>query len=470
MKTRAKLAVLALALVVLAGAWLLAEYMAGRFTPEEAAEEPEVVDLSAGMPGDMTALSWSYGGQTVNLGYDGGAWYNADDSACPIDSQAVEPLVQAICSLSATVVSREVEDLDPYGLDAPSLTIMAATADHIDTYQLGSASPGGGYYLCVAGSSTVYVVGDALAEVFHCSVEQLLSVQVLPEDVAQITALSVQTDVESYYLYCDEQLGLSQYDGRYSWFRSQPEGDTPLVDGQALALCRQVLDMDLTSCVSWDGEALGDYGLLTPQGTVTLDYVDSQGQTCQLCLEFGDYQAGDVYVRLAGSPVVYLAEGTVLDGLMYPDWDAMTPLDACPVDWQEVVRAVVELDGHTYDIQRYQETTQVQTRPDQEAREVTELIYSASGWILDADLVQTWLQGLSALQGEGLAADVAGRESLFSVTLYRSDTELSPVSLALYTYDSTRCLCLVNETQQLFVARDSAMALYQKLSDILILE
>jgi hypothetical protein len=461
---------LALALAVLAGAWFLAEYMSGRFDSEETVAEPEVVDLSAGMPGAMTALSWSYGGQTVNLGYDGGAWYNADDSACPIDSQRVEPLLQAVCSLSATVVSRDVEDLSPYGLDAPTLTIMAATADHIDTYQLGSPSPSGGYYLSVAGSSTVYVVGSALAEVFHCGVSDLLSLQALPTDVAQVTALSVETDVETYNIYYDDALGLAQYDGRYSWFCSQPEGDTPLLDSQALALCQQVLDMELLSCLSWDGEALADYGLDEPQGTVTLSYQDSQGQACQLCLAFGAYEGGDVYVRLSGSPVVYLASGTALDGLMYPDWGAMTPLDACPLDWQEVVRAVVELEGHTYDIQRYQETTQVQTRPDQEPREVTELIYSASGWLLDTDLVQAWLQALSALQGESLAADVTGRESLFSVTLERDDPAQSPLTLALYTYDSTRCLCLVNGTEQLFVERETAMALYQQICDILILE
>jgi hypothetical protein len=465
MKMRAKLAVLALALVVLAGAWFLAAYMAGQDDQPPQTDPEESVDISAGLERDITALSWSYQGQTVNLSYDGAQWTSADYDACPIDQQAVEPLVQAVCSLTATVVSRDVETLDAYGLAEPALIVMAATADHIATYQLGSPSSGGGYYLRVDDSSTVYGVEDTLLETFSLGLADVISLDILPDDVAQVTALRVRTDVEEYTLLYDPALGQADYAGRYAWFRRQSEADTPLDAEKAQALCQLVLDMDVLSCVSWDGEDEALYGFDAPQGTVTLDYTDAQGQSGQTVLEFGAYGADGVYVRRAGEPVIYLAAGAALDGLMYPDWTALTPLYACPMDWQAVTRAVVTWQGQTYDICRYQETTQQPTLDERQSQEITENIYSASGWLLDADGVEAWLQALTALQGEQTALTASGREQLFSVSLYDGGEE--PVTMTVYTYDSARCLCVVDNGQELFVSRADAFALAAQLSEFL---
>jgi hypothetical protein len=62
-----------------------------------------------------------------------------------------------------------------------------------------------------------------------------------------------------------------------------------------------------------------------------------------------------------------------------------------------------------------------------------------------------------------------GREELFSVTLYRGD-EQDPVSLELYGYDSSQCLCVVGGEQTMVVSRETAEALTDQITRILVVE
>ena len=68
MKSRAKIFVLMLSVLMLAGAWALAEYMAGPFSSGETAAmaDSALINLSVGTAQELCALSWSYDGQTVN--------------------------------------------------------------------------------------------------------------------------------------------------------------------------------------------------------------------------------------------------------------------------------------------------------------------------------------------------------------------------------------------------------------------
>lgn len=473
MKRSKKLLILMLALVVLAGAWLLAEYMSGRFSDESAAEEgqAENIDLSAGLYEDITALSWSYGGQTVSLSYDSQTerWVNTADETCPIDGEAVEPLLRAVSSVTATMAIEDGEDLEQYGLDEPQITVMAATADHIVTYEVGNVTITGEYYLKLEDGETVYTETGTLAPAFQVQLDDMLALESPPEDIAQVTGLSVRTEVESYTLAYQPEDGGGWYDGRYDWFLDTEDGYTPLETERAAALYQAVTEIEFLSCETWNAQSLADYGLTAPQGRATVSYTDSEGAEKTFSLEFGDYTGGYVYVRLAGSKMVYLADGAALDSLMYPDWTAMTPLDVCPLDWEGVTGAVAELDGHTYEITKITETVE-STGEDGETVQTEDVIYSCNGWVLDTEQVDAWLEELSALQGESLAGTAEGRQPLLTVTFLREDETRPEVSVALWSYDSASCLCVVNGETALFVSRQAIDDLISEAESILVVE
>lgn len=447
MRRRTKRAALFLSLALLAGAWLVTGYMlelGRKAEAEPALAESAGFDLSIGTQKDMTALSWAWNGQTVNLVRDErGAWVNADDAACPVDSEAAGMLARAAAAVTASMAIEGGSELAQYGLDEPALVVMAAAGDRIVSYEIGNPTILGEYYMRVDRGDTVYLENGGLAAAFRTDLASLLETETMPRDVTA-TALSVTTDAQSYELRVGS-------DG--VWRRTDGEEAVELEDGPVRSLCELLLATDLTDCVGWDASG---YGFSDPQGVVTLDYTDADGYDGALTLEYGDYDGRDVFVRFAGSGLVYRTSAAVLDALMYPDWDAMTPLTVLSVDPHSAAKLVFGLDGAQYEVLRLQE-------------EEDEAVYSLDGWVLDTKRMDAWLAALAGLTAEGAAAADEGRAELFSLTIYpqtKDDEEPKPLTIALWQYDSARALC-ATEGRSLLVPKEDVLSLTEELRELI---
>lgn len=452
LRQRKKFAVLALSAAVLAGAWLLAEYMDRAPAAEALAREepsPEPIDLSVGRARELTALSWSWEGQTVNLAWDEetARWVNADDETCPVDSAAASALAKAAASVRASMAIRDATDLTQYGLDRPALTVMAATEEDIAAYAVGNMSITGEYYIRRDGEDTVYLEEGALAA-FRVGVEDILTLESVPDDVGTVTGLSVISEAGDYELrYRDEP--------EPGWYREEGDRAVPLEEDRVRALYEALLDTSFSACVTWDGAA-EEYGLDEPQVRAELTYVDTAGRDAAFTLEFGDYAGREVFVRFPGSDMVYLTAAAVPDGLMYPDWAAMEPATVLTLNTADLSELHVELGDGSWDILRLEETTE---RPvGEETVSVTDVIYSANGWVLDTGAVEDWLAALAGLTAEDAAPAGEGRQTLLSVELTWKDPEGVPAELELRNYDSARDLCVVGGDRYLLVSREAAEA------------
>lgn len=448
MRRRTKRAALFLSLALLAGAWLVTGYMLELGRKAEA--EPVIagsagLDLSIGTQKDMTALSWAWNGQTVNLVRDErGKWVNADDAACPIDSEAAGMLARAAAAVTASMAIEGEAELAQYGLDEPALVVMAAAGDRIVSYEIGNPTILGEYYMRVDRDDTVYLENGGLAAAFRTELASLLETESMPRDVTA-TALSVTTDAQSYEL----RLGS---DGM--WRRTDGEEAVELEDGLVRSLCELFLATDLTDCVGWDAAG---YGFSDPQGVVTLAYTDADGDDGALTLEYGDYDGRDVFVRFADSGLVYRTSAAVLDALMYPDWDAMTPLTVLGADPHGAAKLVFGLGGAQYEVLRLREG------------EEDEAVYSLDGWVLDTKRMDAWLTALAGLTAEGTAAAQEGRAELFSLTLYpetEDDEEPAPLAISLWQYDSAHALC-VTEGRSLLVPKEDGLSLAEELRELI---
>lgn len=466
MKPRARIFMLLLSLAVLAGAWLLAEGMArGPVAAVQASAETAVPEESAalavGAAQDITAISWSYDGETVNLARDGdGAWQNADDAACPISDPAVQALARALSAVQADMTITDVTEFSQYGLDEPEITIIAATAENIASYEIGNMSLTGGYYLRMNGESTVYLETGALAPAFRVHLGDVLALERVPSDIAAVTGLSVYTEAGDYALSC-------RTEGK-TWVLAGEDGDTELEAEKVRSLYEPLVRIELTCCVSWAAADAAEYGLDAPRGKAIVHYVDTSGKKRTFMLEFGDYAGEEVYVRFAGSEMVYLAPAAVLDGLMYPAWETMLPLTVLSAPPEEVSSLKVTLGGHDYDIARLHETTEVPVGEDMV--EVTDIIYSASGWVLDTAQMDAWLDSLSALRADGMSPAGEGLDPILALTVTWEDAEREPASLELRGYDSAHVLCVAGDGRRLLVQRAAADELTASLEKLLVLE
>lgn len=456
MKRGAKLGVLLAALLVLVGAWLLTKQLTLR--QQEAAQEAaaaEPIDLSVGPADEVTALSWDYFGDTVSLTRDGDGWSNTEDESCPISADAVTPLTQTVGELYASSVIEDVEDFEQYGLAEPDMKIMAATADNVVTYWVGGpAVATGGYYLRLEGEDTVYVADSMIYTVFSdTQIDDLLDLESLPEDMTSLTALTVSTQAGDYALEHRADAGQIWYASAFPWFLLDASGAPvrPVDTDEVQQLCDLAAKISLTDCVSWNMKDAAEYGFDQPQGTVTVTYLDGAGESQDLTLEFGDYDSGDVYVRLAGSRMVYRVSGLTLDGLMYPDLDGMAPLDPCALDWDALRSVALELDGKSYNVVR-----DVSTPTGEE--EEPENIYTLGQRSLDADKVDYWLERLYELKADS-RSESPGRDSLFSFTFRQDNPAWPEVTVEFRVYDSVHDLCLVNGQEGYLVSRTTADSL-----------
>lgn len=453
MKRGAKLAVLAVALAVLVGAWYLAASVSRQQQAREADAHLELMDISVGKAEDVTAVAWDYFGDTASLTKSSGEWKNADDDSCPIDGTAAAALAEAVASVQATDRIEDVTDFAQYGLEDCPFTVVAGAGDNIVTYEIGNAAATGGQYVRLNGEDTVYVETGALAPAFQIALDDVLALESPPQDIDQVTGLAVETDVGTYELRYLSDAADVWYTSADPWFLMDEAGEpVRALDTEAVqSLLRQATELRLTGCQDWNAEDLAPYGLDEPQGTVLVGYLSQEGKQDSFVLEFGDYSAGDVYVRLAGSKMVYLVSGTVLDAFMYPDLGSMAALDPCAMDWDRLQSVLLETaEGESYEIVRSVTTPMTED-------EQPEDIYTLGERSLDATAVSDWLRQLDELPADSRAAeDTQGRGMLFRLT-FRQDNERFPeVTAEFEAYDSVHHLCVVNGGERYLVSRTAA--------------
>lgn len=452
MKQRSKYVMLVISAAVLAGAWLAASSMDGaneQGTPTPDAS-PEPIGLAVGSREEITALSWSWDGQMVNLARSGpdGRWENADDPECPVDAAAAEALARAAASTSASMAVENVTDMAQYGLQPAQLTVIAATAERAATYEVGHMSITGEYYVRLDGENTVYLENGSLAA-FRVGLTGLLALESIPADISAVTGLSVTSEAGDYEIEY-----LSEDGQEAGWYRT--DGDmTVLLSGERVrALLELPQQTELTRCVGWSAADAAAYGMDEPQLTATLRYEDGEGREQEFSLVFGSYCGDEIYVSFAGSGLIYLTPAAGPDGLMFPDWDRLAPAALLTLDTEAVASIELEIGGEKSEILRLEEETE--RAVGDETVTVRDVIYSSGGIVLDTGRVEDWLRALANLPAEPASGAGAGRETLLSVTLMWKDAESVPAEVELRSYDSGRCLCILGGDRYLLVSRGAA--------------
>lgn len=168
MRAKRRTLLVLLGLIVLAAAALALLTWYDRREEQAASAAGEgTIPLSSFAVEDLTALEYTWQGETVSLSYDGVDWTLSDDPDYHLDQTKCDAMAAALADLKAK------RRLDPqpgedYGFAVPLLTVTVTAAGQTDTFTFGDTNTiTGDVYLQKEGEEAVYTAASAKAGCFE---------------------------------------------------------------------------------------------------------------------------------------------------------------------------------------------------------------------------------------------------------------------------------------------------------------
>lgn len=472
MKRGKKLLILLLVLAVLGGVTAL---LSNLNWEKETVADTSITIVSVDTE-TVTALSWTYGEETPAFWKVNGAWEYTGDSAYPVDTTKLDLILLSVAEVVSTKTIEDVSDLADYGLDQPACAITIAT-DVETTLLIGNETGMGGQRYASIGDGNVYLIDEGLVDDFAYGLDDLMVLETIP-DLSSAARVSIQTQTETLTLEKLEESGLA-YSSQYVWFVENGGGYTALDTELVETLVSSISALSWTACADYNAQDLAQYGLDTPDVTVTVDYTGSQEVELEqtdtngdpiviseevpaaFTLALGTGEDGGAYARIDGSNMVYSVDATVVDTLCYTTQEELLPDDVLRMDWDTVTSMDITLDGQTHTI-----TREVVVSTDDAGNTTTETVWQLDGAEVDGGSIES---ALDALAGTGYASGVAPtRSAEITFTFHRNTASFPTVELVLYQYDSASCLATLDGASTLFVDRSAVVDLTETVNTLLL--
>lgn len=445
MKRMKKLGALLLLLAVLIGATAAASLYSAEAEPEEDTSIT-VFTLDAS---SVTEIGWDYSEEIAFTESEDG-WVCVQDAAFPVDETYLDAMLEALTEVKSSKTITETENLDQYGLEVP-ICVVTVTTDETYTLSIGQETAVGGERYFSNGDGNVYLVDAGILDCFSYGLYDVLQYQTIPE-VTDLTGMTVKTDSGSYEISYLENSGLA-YSDDYVWFMEDKALDTELTE----ELISMVTNLNLAQCVDYAAEDLSVYGLDAPAAIVT---VLDGGETA-FTLEIGAEKDDVCYLRLGDSKMIYQADVTLRDTLLYTTYADLQPDEVLLMDWDTVKRVTVTLDGESYKLVK-----SVEEVTDEEGNTSEEAV-----WKLDGETVEfaSVLTSLTAMASNGYANGITPERTEEIAFVITRDTEnYSEITLTFYQYNSTSCLVTLNGESTVTVDREDVVALVEAVNQIVL--
>ena len=264
----------------------------------EAQAEAEANITFLDIPEDsVTAISWTYDGDTITFVKNGDNWEYAEDPEFPLNTTYINSMLTALSSYTA---SRQIDEPDSdfsvYGLAEPQKTVTV-TADTETVITFGDTSHTSYDQYCSKGDGKIYLVDDDLMGIFDYSLLNLVKTESIPY-IYYIDDVTVETPDHTLTL-----VRKSDDDG-YTWYVSEDGNETELDTDLTDDFISEIKNVERNGCVNYKAtdEELSEYGLADPEVTVTFNYKESADtdEVTTLVLKFDPG-----YIRIGDSNMVY---------------------------------------------------------------------------------------------------------------------------------------------------------------------
>ncbi|MGI5963887.1 MAG: DUF4340 domain-containing protein [Lawsonibacter sp.] len=421
----------------------------------------------------VDTLSWTCDGQSFAF-HKEETWLYDTDEAFPVNQDKITQLLDIFSQFGVAFQIESPEDLGQYGLDDPVCTIQMTAEDQSYTVLLGDFSVMDSQRYVSIGDGNVYLVQNDPYDFFHVELSDLVDHDEVPS-FDQVTSLQF-SGTENWSVTYEED-GSDTFREDDVYFTNLDGSHLPLDTNRVDDYLQTLESLALTDYVTYNAsqEDLQTYGLDTPELTISVDYTAQQedGSTSsdtfllhlsrdpqeQQQAQEQTEQDGTVsedeeitaYARVGDSQILYQISSEDYRALMKASYDDLRHLEVLPADFENIAQVDISLDNTDYTL-----TTQGSGE---------DKTYSYQGEEVDIEAFQTAMQDLDA---QSFTGESPTQKEEISFTVYL-DLEGSPsVDIALYRYDGTYCLAVVDGTPTSLVLRSAVVDLVEAVHEIVL--
>ena len=414
----------------------------------------------------VTSLSWEFDESAFAFHKDE-TWLYDEDEAFPVDEEKIADLLKQFQKFGVSFVIEEVEDYAQYGLEEPECTIHITAGEQDYTIQLGAFSTMDSKRYLSIGDGKVYLASHDPMEEYEVQISDLIKHDEIP-GLSDATAIRFAGTEDAEILYEEESTNTYCEDDVY--FIDNKPLDSTLV-GDYLST---VSGLGLSEYVSYNAteEELAAYGLDTPDLTITVDYPvenpeEDTTTTETFVLHLGRNQeelkeaqesededaeySVTAYARVGESQIVYEITPLEYANLTKNTYDDLRHKEVLTASFDDIYQIDITLEGEAHTISS----------------------------VVEED-VKTWQYGeeelsISALQSavEALEAisftseEPAEKEEI-SFTVYLDNENYPEIHVALYRYDGSECIAVVDGETFAMVSRSSVVDLVEAVNAIVL--
>ncbi len=416
----------------------------------------------------VTSLSWEYGENFFAFHKDG-TWLYDEDEAFPVDEEKIADLLEGFQEFGVSFVIEEVEDFAQYGLDDPACTIHITAGEQEYTVSLGAFSTMDEKRYVSIGDGKVYLASQDPFEEYEIEIRDLIKHDEIPglSDATAVRFAGTQNyeilyEEESINTYCEEDVYF--IDGK------------PLDSSLVSDYLNTVDGLGLSEYVSYNvtEEELEAFGLVEPDLTITADYpVDSEEENAEPVTETFVLYIGrnqeelaaaqesededaeysvTAYARVGESQIVYEITSLEYENLSKNTYDNLRHKEVLTASFDDIYQMDITLEGVEHTISS-----------------VTEDDVKTWKYGEEKDLSVSGLQStISALTASEFTAEEPTDKEEISFTVYLENENFPEIHVALYRYDGSECIAVVNGESFAMVSRSSVVAFVEAVNGIVL--
>ncbi|HEX3076236.1 MAG TPA: DUF4340 domain-containing protein [Lachnospiraceae bacterium] len=270
---RTLLILIVVLLLFIAAYAMVLSHKAKKSSDDKDKAEVKVSELNADK---ATKLSFTNKDGSMTLVKEKDIWHNESDRKAPINQTYIQSMVSSLASINADkILTDDAANLSEYGLDKPSVVAELTCEDGSSvSVEIGdSLVVGGGNYVKLADSNTIYVVGTSLYTAFDYTMTKLLAIEDFPSITAtNVTSIDVDSkDGEDFSAWYDNEA--ADRGDYYAWNITKPFSWNVKGDPQKLeTYFGNYGSIAFSECVDYDCKDLSKYGLDNPSTTIDLAY------------------------------------------------------------------------------------------------------------------------------------------------------------------------------------------------------
>lgn len=359
----------------------------------------------------------------------------------------------------------------------------SATAGYTYEIRLGNFSVMDSQRYVSIGDGKVYLVSNDPLDLYDAGLSDMIDHDEIPsfESIADICFEGIENyeivyEQESANTYCPSDVYFAQIDGV-----SMPL-DTDLTEEYV----SNISLISLTNYVNYKvaEEELADYGLDTPELTVTIDYtyagdgddeetisdtfvmhigrnqeeVKAAEEAAQKAEEEGnaDYEPEDIpaYVRIGNSQIIYEISNSDYEKLVAVTYNDLRHKEVFTADFGDVYQVDISLEGVNY--------TLTSAAAEENAEETI--------WYYGEDelAISSFQSALANLNAVEFTDEAPSEKEEISLTVYLNNENHPQVEIHLYRYDGNNCLAEVDGESFALIARSEVVELMEAVNAIVL--